>query len=101
MGDFLTKDVSYATLAKVKGNDQGLLLIMFKWHDPAKDTSRTHGIFYRTVIGKDKLLLRTKQCTTGGVDTLEISCGDLQRACGKCYYDTKQGKMVLDIVDKE
>lgn len=101
MGDFLKKELSYATLAKVKGNDQGILLIMFKWHDPAKDSSSAHGIFYRTFIGKDKLLLRTKQCTTGGVDTLEISCGDLQRACGKCYYDTKQSKMVLDIVGKE
>ncbi len=101
MGDFLTKEVSYATLAKVKGNDQGLLLIMFKWHDPAKDSSSAHGIFYRTFIGKDKLLLRTKQCTTGGVDTLEISCGDLQRGCGKCYYDTKKGKVVLEITEKE
>ena len=101
MGDFLTKDLSYATLAKVKGSDQGILLIMFKWHDPAKDSSSAHGIFYRTFIGKEKLLLRTKQCTTGGVDTLEISCGDLQRRCGKCYYDSKQGKMVLDIIGKE
>jgi hypothetical protein len=100
MGDFLTKEVSYATLARVKGKDQGILLLMFKWHDP-KDTSRTHGIFYRTFIGKDKLLLRTKQCTTGGVDTLEISCGDLQRRCGQCYYDPKQSKMVLDIIEKE
>ncbi len=100
IGDFLTKEVSYATLAKVKNNDKGILLFFFKWHDPA-DSSRAHGVFYRTFIGREKLLLRTIQCTTGGVDTLEISCGDLKRRCGKCYYDTKQSKMVLEITDSD
>ncbi len=100
MGDFLRKDVSYATLARVKNRPDGILLIMFQWHDPT-DSSRLHGVHYKTFIGKEKLLLRTKQCTTGGVDTLEFSCGDLKRRCGLCYFDGKKGKMVLKITDKE
>ena len=98
MGDFLDKEVSYATLARVKNNDNGILLIMFRWVDP-KDS--THGVFYRTFIGKDRLLLRTKQCTTGGVDTLEISCGDLKRRCAKCFYDPKKKEMVLEMTGKD
>ncbi len=100
IGDFLEKSISYATLARVKNNDKGILLIMFRWVDPA-DSTRAHGVFYRTFIGKDKLLLRVKQCTTGGVDTLEISCSDLKRRCAKCFYDTKKGQMVLETVDKD
>jgi hypothetical protein len=100
MGDFLEKSVSYATLARVKNSDKGILLIMFRWVDPT-DPAQAHGVFYRTFIGKDQLLLRTKQCTTGGVDTLEISCGDLTRRCAKCFYDPKKGEMVLEMTDKE
>lgn len=100
MGDFVEKEVSYATLARVKDKNKGILLILFRWHDPS-DSSRAHGVYYKTFIGKDKLLLRTKQCTTGGVDTLEISCGDLKRRCGKCYFDKSKENMVLEMVDKD
>ncbi len=100
IGDFLTKELSYATLARVKNKDRGLLLIFFKWHDPSIDSSRTHGIFYRTYLSSDKVLLRTKQCTTGGVDTLEIACDDLKQKSGKCYYDSSKGVMVLKMTDK-
>lgn len=100
MGDFIEKEVSYATLARVKGNDKGILLIFFRWHNPS-DSSRTQGVFYRAFIGKDKLLLRTKQSITGGVDTLEFSCGDLIRKCGKCYFNEKQRQMVLEMTDKD
>ena len=100
MGDFVEKEISYATIARIKNNDKGLLLLFFRWIEPS-DSTRTHGIFYRTFIGKDKLLLRTKQCTTGGVDTLEISCGDLRQVCGKCYFDNKKAEMVLEMVGKE
>lgn len=100
MGDFVEKEVSYATIARIKNNDKGLLLLFFRWIDPT-DSTRTHGIFFRTFIGRDKLLLRTKQCLTGGVDTLEISCGDLKQICGKCYFDNKKAEMVLEMVGKE
>ncbi len=99
MGDFISKEVSYATLARVKKNDKGILLILFQWHDPS-DSSKTHGVYYRTFIDKNKLLLRTKQSTTGAVDTLEISCGDLYNRCGKCYFDKEKGQMILDMADK-
>jgi hypothetical protein len=100
MGDFVEKSVSYATLARVRNHPGGLLLIMFKWHDPA-DTARAHGIYFQTFIGKEKLLLRTKQCTTGGVDTLEISCGDLKRSCGKCWFDPQVREMVVEMAEKK
>ena len=99
IGDFVEKEVSYATLARVKNNDKGLLLIFFRWIEPS-DSSLTNGVFYRTFIEKDKLLLRAKQCTTGGVDTLEISCGDLKHGCGKCYFDNKKAEMVLEMTGK-
>ena len=100
IGDFVEKEISYATIARIKNSDKGLLLLFFRWIEPS-DSTRTHGIFYRTFIGKDKLLLRTKQCTTGGVDTLEISCGDLKQICGKCYFDNKKAEMVLEMGSKE
>lgn len=100
IGDFVEKEVSYATIARVKNNDKGLLLIFFRWIEPS-DSSLINGVFYRTFIGKDKLLLRTKQCLTGGVDTLEISCGDLKQRCGKCYFDNKKAEMVLEMTGKE
>jgi hypothetical protein len=100
LGDFVEKEVSYATIARIKNSDKGLLLLFFRWIEPS-DSTQTNGIFYRTFIAKDKLLLRTKQCTTGGVDTLEISCGDLKERCGKCYFDNKKAEMVLEMVSKE
>lgn len=100
MGNYINKDLSYATLARVKNLTDGLLLVMFQWHEPT-DTTKKHGVFFQTFIGKKKLLLRTKQSLSGGVDTLELSCGDLKKRCGVCYYDDKQKKMVIKMTGKK
>ena len=100
MGDYVEKELSYATVARLKKNDKGLLLIFFRWFDPA-DTTKKHGVFYTTLLAKDKCLLRTKQSLGEGFDTLEISCGDLKQRCGKCYYDMTKKQMVLQMTGKE
>jgi hypothetical protein len=101
MGNFVSeKSVQYATLARVANQPEGVLLIMFEWVDPA-DTSRPHGVFHHTFVGQESLLIRTKQASEGWVDTLEFSCSDLDRVCGKAYYNTANGAISLAIVDMD
>lgn len=101
MGNFLLgKELQFATLASVKNLPEGTLLIMFEWVDPS-NTEKTNGVFHHTFIGKENLLIRTKQAVSGGVDTLEFSCSDLARPCGKAFFDTTSGSIRLSIVDKE
>jgi hypothetical protein len=94
MGDYVEKELSYATVARLKNSDKGVLLVFFRWFDPT-DTTKKHGVFYTTFLAKDKCLLRTKQSLGEGFDTLEISCGDLNRRCGMCYYDMTKKQMVF------
>lgn len=100
MGDYAEKELSYATLARLKNQEKGLLLLFFRWFDPS-DTTKKHGVYYTTFLAKDKYLLRTKQSLDEGFDTLEISCGDLKKRCGMVYYDMKQKQMVLKMTGKE
>jgi hypothetical protein len=103
MGNFVgEKGVQYATLARVANQSKGLLLIMFEWVDPA-DTTKPHGVFHHAFVGQESLLLRSKQATQGWIDTLEFSCSDLDRTCGKAYYNSASGDISLAIValDKE
>ena len=99
MGNFLPgKAVQFATLARLKKHEGSVMLIMFEWVPPA-DTTRKHGVFYHTVIKKESLLLRTRQGLGGTVDTLEFSCDDLERPCGRAYYDG--GEIKLSVIDKD
>jgi hypothetical protein len=102
MGNFLREGIQYATLARLKNEkmQDGVLLIMFEWVDPS-DTTKEHGIFYRTFISKEQLLLRTKQSGTGKLDTLEFSCADVQRTCGKLYLDSKAAKIALNVTGQD
>jgi hypothetical protein len=98
MGNFLNDSLQFATLARLKGRNDGLLLIMFEWTDPT-DSTRSHGVFHHTFIGKESLLLRTKQSVEpGGLDSLEFSCADLDRVCGRAYYNKDAGAVSLSIV---
>ncbi|MBD3320035.1 MAG: hypothetical protein GF350_02965 [Chitinivibrionales bacterium] len=99
MGNFLNEDIQFATLARLKKRTDGILLIMFDWAQ-AGDSSKTHGVFYHSFIGKKSLLIRTKQ-SAGSVDTLEFSCADTKRVCGKCYFDPVGNQMLLKMVGKE
>jgi hypothetical protein len=100
MGNFLPgNDLQFATLAQLKERVGGTLVIMFEWKDPA-DSAAGHGVFYHTFLRRSDLLIRTKQGAGGLMDTLEISCADLQRACGKCYYDSTASSVVLRMADK-
>ena len=96
MGNFLDRRLQFATLARVKNQSSGTLLIMFEWPERA-DSTAPHGVFHHELLAKDKLLLRTKQSKDGGLDTLVFSCADIQRPCGKCFYDTtaKHMRVVL------
>jgi hypothetical protein len=101
MGNFLNESMQYATLLRTKNHPDGILLVMFQWAQ-AGDTTRPHGVFYDSFIGKPTLLIRTKQSATeDGLDTLEFSCEDLDRVCGQAYYETSSGSMKLNIVDTE
>jgi len=100
MGDYVEKELSYATVARLKNSDKGALLIFFRWFDPA-DTTKKHGVYYTAFLAKDKCLLRTKQSLGEGFDTLEISCGDVKQRCGVCYFDMTQKRMVLKMSGKE
>ncbi len=99
MGNFLERGIQYATLARVENYPDKTLLIMFEWVPPS-DTNNSHGVFYHTLLSKDKLLLRTKQ-SQSGIDTLEFSCADVQRICGKAYYDIGAKAVRLEIVGKD
>ncbi|MBD3422301.1 MAG: hypothetical protein GF398_19480 [Chitinivibrionales bacterium] len=101
MGNYLPRDIQFATLAHVAGKENGILLIMFEWAG-AGDTAQSHGVFYTSFIGKKNMLIRTKQ-TSGneGVDTLEFSCADTQRRCGKCFFDERSGSMQMVLTDKD
>ncbi|MBD3315816.1 MAG: hypothetical protein GF344_08525 [Chitinivibrionales bacterium] len=101
LGNFLgEKGVQYATLARVSNQSKGLLLVMFEWVDPA-DGTKPHGVFYHTFVGQETLLIRTKQAAEGGVDTLEFSCSDMSRICGKAYYNAAADEFSLGVVDKD
>ncbi len=100
IGNFLDSGIQYATLAKVKDTPGGTLLIMFEWTDPG-DTTRAHGVFYDAFLSKDQLLIRTKQAIEGEIDTLEFSCADMERVCGRCYYHAASGAMKLRMVGKD
>jgi len=101
MGDFLPgKELQYAALARIKGRADGTLLVMFEWTDPT-DTTRPHGVFYHSFIGKNPLLVRKKQGLDNAVDTLEFSCSDLERVCGRAYYREKSNSFAFDVVDKD
>jgi len=99
MGNFLPEGLQFATLARLKNKPDGTLLIVFEWNE-AKDSSRTHGVFYHSYLSKPDLLIRTKQGAGGAFDTLQISCADIQRVCGKCYYDSSASRIQLKMVDK-
>jgi len=75
LGGFRGDSVSYATLARVEGHADGLLLLMFTWSDDP-DTSRQHTVYYHTFLGKRSAALRVRQAAAGTPDTLEISCAD-------------------------
>lgn len=90
--------VQFATLARTQSNR--ILLIFFEWSE-ASDSTRPNGVFYHTVLSKNKLLIRTKQSLTGDVDTLEFSCVDIDRRCGRCYLDKQRQQMVLDMTDTD
>jgi hypothetical protein len=99
MGDFLPKQgLQYATLGKLKNKPDGTLLCMFEWSNP--DDSTGHGVIYHTFLGRNDLLLRTKQGEGGKNDTLELSCADLQRVCGKCYFDRDKEAMTLEMTNE-
>jgi hypothetical protein len=100
IGNFLREGLQFATLARLKNRADGVLLIMFEWVDPS-DTTRSHGVFYDTFVSKDQLLIRTKQSGVGHLDTLEFSCADAQRRCGKLFFDSALDKMVLRLTDKD
>jgi hypothetical protein len=100
MGNYLEKGLQFATLARVKDKPEGMLLIMFEWKEPAEG-SDAHGVFYHQFVGKQDLLLRTKQGGGGKLDTLELSCTDVQRVCGKCYYNTDKGRVELQTIDTD
>jgi hypothetical protein len=100
IGNFLPEGLQYATLAKVKAHPDGALLVMFEWKDPA-DSTKDHGIFYRTYLSKKKVLLRTRQARVGNIDTLEFSCADIKRRCGQCFYDEQTGEMKLALTGQE
>ena len=100
IGNFLPGSIQYATLARRKGRDDGVLLLMFRWVSP-DDSSSPHGVFYDAVIGKDALLIRTKQGIETPVDTLELSCSDTERLCAKCFFDSTSHQMILRMVDKD
>ncbi len=101
MGDFLPgKKIQYAALARIKGRADGTLLVMFEWTDPT-DTTRSHGVFYHSFIGKNPLLVRKRQGLADAVDTLEFSCSDLERVCGRAYYREKNNSFSFDVVDKD
>jgi hypothetical protein len=100
MGNFLREGLQFATLARLKNRPDGVLLIMFEWVDPS-DTTRSHGVFHDTFLNKPQLLVRAKQSGTGHLDTLEFSCADAQRRCGKLFYDTALDRMVLRPTDKD
>ncbi len=98
MGNFLKSGLQYATLARLEGRLDGVLLIMFEWVDPS-DTTKPHGVFYHSVLSKDQLLIRTKQGK--GIDTLEFSCADVQRRCGKLYLDEKANQIVMKVEGRD
>jgi len=99
MGNFLAEGLQFATLARLKDKPDGTLLIVFEWKD-IKDSTRTHGVFYHTYLSKPDLLIRTKQGAGGAFDTLQISCADIQRVCGQCYFDSSGNRMRLEMIDK-
>lgn len=101
MGNFKKeKGLQFASLAKVKEKPGGTLLLMFEWNDPT-DSTKAHGIFFHSYLSKTDLLIRTKQGPDGALDTLELSCADVNRVCGKCYFDTEKNRVVLKMVDKD
>lgn len=100
MGNFLDKRLQFATLAHLENQSTGTLLIMFEWPDRA-DSTAPHGVFHHELLGKEKLLIKTKQSKSGGLDTLEFSCADIQRTCGKCFYDTKSKSMRVVLTGKD
>lgn len=100
MGNYLESGLQFATLARLKNRPNGTLLILFKWKDPA-DTTSPHGVFYHTFLSNTALVIRTKQSSTGVLDTLEFSCADTKRACGKCWYVPGTGTMQLEMTDKD
>ncbi len=97
MGNYLRKGLQFATLARLKDRPDGTLLFFFEWKDAA-DSANVHGVFYHTFLSKDDLLIRTTQGTGGTMDTLEVSCADIQRVCGKVYYDQELKRMKLHMV---
>jgi len=100
LGNFLPgTSVQYAALARLAQHDDGLLLIMFEWVDPTH-SPKSHGVFYDSFIGKQSLVIRTRQGFNGGVDTLEFSCTDLDRLCGQAYYDST-GTFEFNVLDTD
>ncbi|MBD3344517.1 MAG: hypothetical protein GF401_05600 [Chitinivibrionales bacterium] len=98
MGNYLQEGIQFATLARLKNRTDGILLIMFDWAEIG-DSPQTNGVFYHSFIGKESLLIRTKQ-SSSGTDTLEFSCADTERLCGKCYFDSTSNQMLLKMVGK-
>ncbi|MBD3393783.1 MAG: hypothetical protein GF418_16755 [Chitinivibrionales bacterium] len=100
IGNFLKEGIQYATLARLKNRPGGVLLIMFEWVAPA-ETQRPHGVFYHAYLSKPQLLIRTRQSGAGAIDTLEFSCADVQRRCGKLFLDTKSNQIALELTGQD
>ncbi len=101
MGNYLPEGVQFATLARLKNRSGGLLLIMFDWVS-LEEAKQRPGVFYTSFIGKEKLLLRTRQSRAkNGIDTLFLSCANTESLCGKAFYDRASKQIVYRVVGQD
>jgi hypothetical protein len=100
LGNYLGKGIQYATIARLDSPKDRSLLILFSWPETKSDMKK-HNVFYTAVLSKNRVLIRTKQSAGKGIDTLEFSCADTERLCGKCFYDKTEAQIKLQITDSD